>query len=218
MAEGISTIATRRPIRHDSTPGTGTGTENMVRNVACRRAHFLLVFAGAFCLLRSAALGDIVHLKNGNRVEGEVTTGSQPGSLKVILDKGLELEFLEKDVLQVERKKSPAREFEEKLKGVAPGDVDALLALGDWARERKLRSKEEEVYRKVLEIDPNDPVARRELGFVVFKNRWVKEEELKTKRGLIQFRGDWVTAEEKERRLTEELKMEISDLLRGTDS
>lgn len=182
------------------------------------RALFLLAVCAHAPGLLPTADGDIVHLKNGNRIEGEVRPGSQPGSLKVILDKGLELEFLEKDVEQVERKKPPVREFEEKLKGTDPQDLDALLTLADWARERKLRSKEEEIYRKVLDVDPNDPVARRELGFVVFKNRWVKEEELKTKHGLIQFRGDWMTAEEKERRLTEELKMEISDLLRGADS
>jgi len=181
---------------------------------AIRTLFLLAAWASAPGFLQA----DIVHLKNGNTVEGEVRPGSQPGSVKVILDKGLELEFLEKDIEQVERKKAPAREFEEKLKSIDSQDVDALLALADWARERKLRSKEDEVYRKVLEADPNDPVARRELGFVVFRNRWVREEELKTKHGLIQFRGDWVTAEEKERRLTEELKMEISDLLRGADS
>lgn len=101
---------------------------------------------------------------------------------------------------------------------MAADDVDGLLELAEWARERKLRSKEEIVYKKVLEIDPDDPIARRELGYAVFKNRWVKESELKAKRGLVQFRGDWVTPEEKDRRLTEELKKEISDLFRDVDS
>jgi hypothetical protein len=183
----------------------------MVRR--CR--SIVLLVAAALC---APAGADVVYLKNGNRVEGEVSPGTKPGSIKVALDKGLEIEFAKEDIREVEKKKSPAKEFDEKLAALPPDDVDALLELADWARERKLRSKEETVYKKVLEIDPDDPVARREMGFVVFKNRWVKESELKSKHGLVQFRGDWVTPEEKERRIGEELKKEVADLLRDVDS
>jgi len=176
-----------------------------------------LVFLAAGCVL-SPARADVLHLKNGNRVEGDVSPGSRPGYIKVVLDKGLEIEFREKDIIRIEKKKSPAMEFEERLAAVPPDDVDSLLELAQWARERKLRSREEVIYRRILEIDPNDPIARRELGFVVFKNRWVKEEELRKTHGLIQFRGDWVTPAEKERRILEELKKEISDLMRDVDS
>ncbi len=174
-----------------------------------------IVMAG---LLLSSIQADVVHLKSGNRVEGEVSPGSRPGYIRVILDKGLEIEFREKDVIQIEKKKSPAKEFEERFAAVPAGDIDALYDLAQWARERKLRSREEEIYKRILEIDPNDPLARRELGFVVFKNRWVKEEDLKKQHGLIQFRGDWVTPEEKERRILEEIKKEITDLMRDVDS
>jgi hypothetical protein len=164
------------------------------------------------------ARADIVHLRNGSHVEGEVSPGSHPGSLKVTMDRGMELEFAEKDVQQVEPKKSPLKEFEERLAALPSEDIDGLLLLAEWCRERKLRSCEEKIYKRVLELDPNDPVARRELGFAVFKNRWVKEADLRNKHGLVQFRGDWMTPDEKERRLTEELEKEITELLRGVDS
>lgn len=177
--------------------------------------------AAVFLLFLSSggpAAADIVHLKNGNRVEGEVQPGSKPGTIKVTVDRGHELEIEERDVREIERKKAPAKEFDERFVSLARDDVEGVLALAAWARERKLRSKEEQAYRRVLEIDPNDPVARKELGFAVFKNRWVKEGDLRAKHGLIQFRGDWMTPEEKERRLFEEVSKEIADLLRGADS
>jgi hypothetical protein len=179
------------------------------------RAVFRLAAAMA-CAGPLAA--DVVCLKNGNKVEGEVSPGSKPGSIKVTLDKGLVVEFAESDIKEIQKRKSPAQEFDERLAACPKDDVEALLELADWAKERKLRSKEEVVYRRVLEIDPDDPVARRELGYAVHRNRWVKEADLKGKFGLVQFRGDWVTLEEKDRRLGEEMRKEVADLFRDVDS
>ena len=180
-----------------------------------RRPGFLCAL---WVSLSAVAIADVVYLKNGTMAEGDVQPGSKPGAVRLVIDKGVEVEYAEDDVLRVEKRKSPAVLFDERLRALPGGDIDQLLELARWAEERKLRSRTKELYRRVLELDPNDPVARRELGYVVFRNRWAREEELRSQGGLIQFRGEWMPKEERDRRQGEELNQEIADLFRGVAS
>jgi hypothetical protein len=164
-----------------------------------------------------AALADTVVLKNGKRIDGEVSIGSAAGKTRVTLDQGVFFEFAQDEIERIEPGKSPARDFDERLARVDAGDLEALEALASWARERKLRARERIVYERILRLDPNHALSRKELGYAVYKNRWVHERDLKTRR-LVEHEGEWMTPEERERRRFEKLRLEVAEDIRGADS
>ncbi len=167
--------------------------------------------------LAAPLAADVIVLKNGNRFEGEVSPGSSEGRMRVTIDSGVYFEFLADEIDTIEYGPSPSQQFDERLEKIAADDLDALLGLAAWARERKLRSREEVVYRRILRIDPNNEPARSGLGYVIHRNRWVRESELKTS-GLVLHDGQWVEPEERARRARERLRKEVADDLRGVVS
>ena len=181
----------------------------------------LVVLAVAWAVAGSVvgrcAFADVVHLKNGNRVEGDVSEGSEPGKIRVVVDEGFSSEFSKDDVERIERKKSPAAVFDERLNALPPGDLDAHHGLAVWARRHQLRSRIKKLYQRVLRVDPNQPVARRELGYAVYRNRWVLERTLKTK-GLVRFDDEWVSPSERDRRVLEKLRAKVDEDFRGCAS
>ncbi|MBI4583082.1 MAG: hypothetical protein HY717_03555 [Planctomycetes bacterium] len=166
----------------------------------------------------SLAAGDVVYLKNGSRMEGEVSPGSGEGKIRVTIDQGVVIEFKKEEVEKVVPQKPPAQVVDERLAAITGEDLPALLELAVWAEERRLRTKVEAIYQRILKIDPNHPAARKGLGYTVYQNRWRRESELKAKQGLTQYDGEWVTPEEKARRALEKLRKEVADDFRGADS
>lgn len=171
-----------------------------------------LLGLGICCLAGGAALADIVHLKNGKQLEGLVLDGPRPGTYEVRMGEGGSVVLAADDVERIEKKTTPAAELDERLKNVPEGDLDRLEELIIWARERQLPGRARAVARKVLEIDANNELARKELGYVVFENRWILEGELKKQKGLVRHQGEWMTAAERARRLAVEATRELDDL------
>jgi hypothetical protein len=165
-------------------------------------------------------MADVVHLKNGQHVEGEVTEG-EDGKTRVTIDDGVFFEFPPSEIERIERKKSPSATFDERLAKIDGRDLDAIDALTDlasWARTRRLRSRVRKAFRRVLEIDPHHAEARRGLGYVVLRNRWVHEKDLKGQKDLVQFGDEWMTPDEKERRLLDRLNRQLREDFRGVVS
>ncbi|MBI4602598.1 MAG: hypothetical protein HY721_11625 [Planctomycetes bacterium] len=168
---------------------------------------------GGLLLLGSPVLGDIVHLKNGKKLEGDVGPGPRGGTIEVRTGEGSTVVLPESEVERIEKKQSPAEELEARLKALPAGELEPLAELLVWARDKGLRSKVKALAAKLLEIDPNHDLARKELGYVVYENRWILESELKKRKGLVRYRDEWMEQAEKDRRLREEAKRELEDLL-----
>lgn len=163
---------------------------------------------------------DVVHLANGQHVEGEVSDG-RDGKIRVTIDDGVVIEFKPSEVKRIERKKSPSAKFDEKLAKITGADgaaIDALMDLARWAKTRRLPSRMRKAFRRVLKIDPHHPEARRGLGYVVVRNRWVHEKQLKGRKDLVQFGDEWMTVDEKERRLVDRLRQQVREDFRGVVS
>lgn len=179
-------------------------------------AFVVLVFLAA----TAPGLADIVYLKNGQHLEGDVSDG-RDGKLRVTIDEGIFFEFSREDIERIQKKKSPASVFDKRLSKISGDGIEELgrlVELARWARDRRLRSRVKKAFRRVLEIDPNHPGARRALGFFVYRNRWVHEKDLEAKGGLVEFEGEWMTPAEKERRLVDELRREVHEDFRGVVS
>lgn len=159
-----------------------------------------------------AAFADVVHLKSGRSIEGTTAPGKKPGTLEVRTGAGVVVTVPEADILRVEKRRSPAEDVDERLRSVPP-DLAALHELLAFARDKRLLKQSKAIAARILEIDPHDEAARKELGYVVYDNRWVLESELRKRPGLVFVEGEWMSLEEKARREKEAARKEVLDLL-----
>jgi hypothetical protein len=150
------------------------------------------VFAAA---LMTAAWADIVHLRGGGRLEGEVevqgdtvTVTSRYGSTSVPLSA---VDFVEKTATVLEEYKSLTSK-------AAQHDLQAQRNLANFCRKNSLAAKERYHLLLILRLRPGDIEARSRLGYVRHRGRWVTRADEMYDRGLTRFRGEWVTPVAKE--------------------
>src|SRR5262249_27712968 len=70
--------------------------------------------------------------------------------------------------------------------------------LGLWARDRDLLTQSRQAFEHVAALDPQNPIAQRELGHVLVDGRWMTPEDSFRARGLVPYEGRWVTPDERE--------------------
>jgi hypothetical protein len=176
------------------------------------------IVAAALLIAAAPAAADIVHLKSGETIEGATSPGPKKGTLEVRKGNGAVVVLSDGDIVRIEKRKNPVEEFEERLQALPPAELEPLLDLLVWTRGKDLHAKVKVVARKVLEIDPHHELARKELGYVVHDNRWILESELRKRKGLIRFEGEWMTEGEKTRRLSAKALREAEELIHLVES
>jgi len=162
--------------------------------------------AGLVLALALAARADVVVLKDGRRIEGEI---AREDAEKVVVRTGLgELSFARAEVREIERGKTPRTEFAEREARARTSEE--FFALGEWAQGQKLESLARKAWKRALELDGEHAGARGRLGFVRHGSEWLtveqrdarlRDEDAAAKRaaGLVEHDGRWVTPEDKAR-------------------
>ena len=174
----------------------------------CRRGTVVLGvwLASVFA---PSLVADVVYLKNKGKLEGEVHPGPRDGTIELRQGDGTII-VLERDRIdRIEKSTSPLRRFRKRLEKVPPGELEPLEKLLVWARDQRLSQAVREVARRILKVDRHHAGAREELGYIVFENRWVLRSELRKRKGLVRFRGEWVTPAERLRREREDSQREL---------
>lgn len=166
----------------------------------------LLAVATAVAI-SGAAGADIVHLKDGRKVEGEVVEKS---AAKIVVKTKYGLsEFAASDVERVEAKNTPEQELAARLAKADATDASALFDVYLYAKEQKLTAKGKDILKQIVKLDPDHEAARKEMGHVKYNDKWVPEAEAKKlaksdeeremkEKGLVRYKDKWVTPEEKE--------------------
>jgi len=154
-------------------------------------------------LLTSAALADVLVLKDGRRIEGTVT--SQDASKVKITTSFGDFEFPAAQVDRIEKGKTGAQEFDERFK--AAKSAADYFALGQWADQKKMRPEAKKAMKRVLELEPKHAGANTFFGKVEYKGEWLTPAERDTRvaadaeaemlaKGLVRWKERWVTPEE----------------------
>jgi hypothetical protein len=167
------------------------------------RRSLILLAALALC---ATSYGDVLHLKTGGTVEGEIV---EEAADKILIRTKFGVQQIARaDIERVEKKETPEQEFERR-KTEAAGNADALMEVYLWAKTNKMNRQATAVLREIIEVDPDNANARKLLGYVQHDGKWVTEKE-KTKLegdaqrqenerlGLVEHDGKWMTPEEKE--------------------
>jgi hypothetical protein len=139
------------------------------------------------------AVADVVHLKNGGRVEGTVT---DLGDALLVKSRFGSVTIDKSEVLAIEAKPTLAELYEARREKTDLEDPDALVELGKWCRENGWEQQAKKEFEAALEIEPDHRGARYALGHMFYEGAWRTEREIMEMRGLVLYEGQWVTPEE----------------------
>ena len=166
-----------------------------------RRALAAALLVVAFTALTSA---DVLHMKDGRRVEGQIT--KETSSEVTIRTRLGTLDFKTSEIARIERGKSKLEDFEERWQ--AAKSADDFHTLGLWAEQKRMRKEARKCMRRAVELDAKHAAANTWLGFVEYKGDWITPEERDKRRvadaeaemrakGLVRYADRWVTPEER---------------------
>jgi len=190
------------------------------------RFHPVAVAALMLFLLSSPLLADVVHLKNGGRVEGTVV--AKGDSYEVTHRFGSVL-VKKADVASIEKKDSLKDLHAKRRSEIDAKDPDQLVELGKWCRENGWEAQAVKEFKAALVLDPDHRTAHSALGHVYYEGAWRTERGIMELRGFVLVEGQWVTKEEAERlktRVAEERRVKAFQrklnrlfrrIARGTD-
>ena len=151
----------------------------------------LLIIAAA---ASGTAFADVVELKNGGRIHGELadTDGKPSSSYVIVTDGGGRVTIPRSEVARVVSQTETQEEYDRRARVVAD-TVDAHWKLAQWCREQKLVDEYREQLARILELDPNHEPARLALGHQKQNGAWQSRDELMAARGMVWYDGKYYT-------------------------
>jgi hypothetical protein len=154
-----------------------------------------------FFSLTIAAQADEVVLKSGRSLVGEIIERTAT-NVTIEIGPG-RVTFPLAAVDHVVSGPSALGTYRERARSLDPEDAAGWLALGYWARARGLATQANAAFERVIAIEPSNEQAQSALGHVRVGDRWMTREEGYRAQGLVEFRGEWLTPQERDARLAQ---------------
>lgn len=159
-----------------------------------------LLAAGAATLL----FADTFVMKDGRRIEGKVAR--ETGDSYFVTTGVGEVELKKADVTERIAGKTPRDLYDEQWAKAKTGADFA--SLGTWATDQKLKTLAQKAWKRALELEPQNEVANKGVGNVLYKGAWMTpaerdkraagdEEAEMLAKGLVRYQDRWVTPDEK---------------------
>jgi len=145
-------------------------------------------------LVADAARADIVHLRDGRRLEGRVL--SEDDEKTVLETRFGTISIARGDIKRIERKLTPREKARAEFEALDAGDRDGLLALADRCEKERFKSLASEILREALDRWPDDEEVRARLGFVRHEGEWVTEAEHYRLKGYVRYDRKWYAPED----------------------
>jgi len=168
-----------------------------------QRSTSLLLAVFLFFAIDGVAVGEVFLLRSGGRIEGDLINADEnPRTSYVIsLPSGGQLTLDAAVVEKVQPVRPELAEYE-KVRRQHPNTVQGQMEMADWCRDHRLAAQRKTHLERVLQLDPDQPEARRLLGYRKINDQWMTlEEEMaaqgKVKRTINGYTA-WVTQQEAE--------------------
>lgn len=176
---------------------------------------------GAAAALLLVALGEVradtVFLAGGGEMRGEIIEET-PTQVVIRKPSGLTTTIRKDEIARIERDRNPAQEFQARWKALNPADANGFYELGRWAQQKSLPDLAKQAWNRAITIDPDHAGAREALGHRKYKGRWYDEAGYKKAvEGLVQWNGQWVTPDEKDKLEQGFVKNEKGEWVRKED-
>lgn len=148
--------------------------------------------------LTAVSDADTLVLKDGRRLQGRIVSRSVD-SIKIELANGTQT-FWMRDIEQVlsadEEGAAPTElaeitkeELAKEVAKTARDDVDALLLLALRAEASGLTDEATRIFKSILRAFPDEPTARKKLGYVRFGGEWTTADDVRRERNLERTEG-----------------------------
>lgn len=168
----------------------------------------------AVLTLSTAAVADIITLRDGRVIEGDVIADDGK-TVKVKVRFGA-LTFDREQILSIEEKPTPEQEYEERLKTLDEKDARAQFEIGQWAESVKLEKEAVRHFIAAAKLDPGFQAAVEELGsrdWHLLDGEWVDADTWYPARGWVRFEGRWTHPLEYSWRLSQQIRKKMEDRL-----
>lgn len=142
--------------------------------------------------------GDVVRLKSGGEIRGEVVPagpGRDAASVTIETLSGTRITIARDDVEDIQQRTLLVEEYESRARRVHD-TVEARWELAEWCRVNRLTAQRQEQLELLVELEPDHADARRILGHERHNGRWLTREEWMHERGYVRHEGAWVTRQE----------------------
>lgn len=162
-----------------------------------KRMLFLSTLTISTFALPTDAKADRITLKSGRVIEGQVIEQSAE-KIVVKTDRGIVASFDLSLVVKIEAQETPRQLYEKELAAAgANPSAEQHRRFAKYCDAQSFRAEAETHWRAVLAASSDDAEARKALGYVRHKDRWLSREEYMSELGLVRFDGQWVSVEEK---------------------
>lgn len=162
-----------------------------------------LMFLPMLLLIQAMGAADVVHLRNGGRLEGSVL---EEGDRVVLRLESGTVKIPRQDVLRIDRRPAPYEEYQSRA-AKAGQNARNHWDLALWCEQAGLPRSARVELEAVISLEPDHAEARRKLGYEKIDGSWLRGEALLTAKGMVKVDGRWVTsfqaaaiAEEKKKR------------------
>ncbi|MEN0109461.1 MAG: HEAT repeat domain-containing protein [Planctomycetota bacterium] len=147
--------------------------------------------------LAGSASADVIRLGAGRIVGEAATPNARSGETLTVATPYGTVELPTGATLRVDRETPAAVEHRRRAPGVSD-TAEAQFAFGLWCRANGLASESRARFTRVIELDPDHAEARRLLGYERVGDAWMTQEDKLVARGLVRWRGDYLTPQEVE--------------------
>lgn len=139
-----------------------------------------------FCALPQPSLAEVVLLRSGARVEGEILnpTRSKDDLVEVVPVEGLKLTLAPAQVKGVLVQSKVQKDYEAAVAKLAD-TLEAHLEMAQWCLDAGLTQERKYHLTQVLKHDPNHEMARATLGYVKVGSGWLTQNEAMHRQGYV---------------------------------
>ena len=151
-----------------------------------------LVWLAISALVLPHAQAEVLLLKSGGRVEGELLNPSRATGehYRLRTAPGVTVSLAPDQVTRVIVKSDVQKQYEQLLPRV-PHDADGHWKMAQWCREAGLMEERKVHLAEVLKHDPEHADARLALGYSKFGDVWMTAEEYMRGQGYVRYKGAW---------------------------
>lgn len=162
------------------------------------RKALSLVCLTVSLLLGAPAQADQIVTVNGTKIRGQIVKATSR-EVQIRDSRGLVM-TVPRDEIQEIIKEDNKAVFAERFEELKDSDFNGLIALAKWAKKNGLKDQSKSCLKRVLKSDPEHPKARKRLGYEKVDGKWLRGSKLRAAKGLVKYKGKWITTEERDRR------------------